>query len=93
MWVNRSLTIYIQREAVPESLKNVLLVMQASEALQPPQNPDNRPEELQRRWKSTQEKVDLFLPGFLVEVIPVKSAPVEPETSQSTGVDVTPHAE
>lgn len=58
-------------EAVPESLKNVLLVMQASGALLGEQTPDERPEEIKERWKLTQEKLDSFLPGFLLDVIPL----------------------
>ncbi|KAG8832745.1 GDP/GTP exchange factor for ARF [Serendipita sp. 399] len=69
-------------EAVPESLKNVLLVMQASGALLSPANPEDRPEEIQRRWQLTLEKVDTFIPGFLTEVIPLRlENPEEPATA------------
>lgn len=69
----------IQYEAVPESLKNVLLVMNTSGALRPPTMPHEREdeaisqidEEVQlRRWAATEERLESFLPGFLDEVIP-----------------------
>jgi len=44
--------------------------MQASGALLPPRDPEDRPQDLQQRWKLTQERLDQFLPGFLREVIP-----------------------
>jgi brefeldin A-resistance guanine nucleotide exchange factor 1 len=55
----------------------MLLVMQASGVLIPPQIPGDRPEELQRRWELTREQMDRFLPGFLFEIIPppVAAAP------------------
>ena len=55
---------------MPESLKNVLLVMQASGALLGEQMPDERPEEMKERWTLTQQKLESFLPGFLLDVIP-----------------------
>ncbi|KAF8522156.1 hypothetical protein BU17DRAFT_45284 [Hysterangium stoloniferum] len=57
-------------EAVPESLKNVILVMNASEILVPPSEPDLRDERQKSMWAATQERIDRFLPGFLVEIIP-----------------------
>lgn len=58
-----------QYEAVPESLKNVLLVMNAVEILVPAGATQN---ELQRTlWLNTHERMERFLPGFLTEVIPI----------------------
>lgn len=59
-----------QYEAVPESLKNVLLVMQASGILLSPRTPDERPKDVQKRWQVTSERLEQFLPGFLSEIIP-----------------------
>jgi len=57
-------------EAVPESLKNVLLVLYASEILIPPCEPDTRDERQKSMWAATQERIDRFIPGFLTEIIP-----------------------
>jgi len=67
-------------EAVPESLKNVLLVMNASEILVPPSDPDHRDERQKSMWAATQERIDRFIPGFLGEVI----APSPPSNEVST---------
>ncbi|KAG6819604.1 hypothetical protein H0H93_010328 [Arthromyces matolae] len=57
-------------EAIPESLKNVLLVMNAANILVPPSEPDVRDEQQRTLWTATQERMERFLPGFLVDVIP-----------------------
>jgi brefeldin A-resistance guanine nucleotide exchange factor 1 len=62
---------YSQHEAVPESLKNVVLVMNAVGILVPPSQGHDERSELQRTlWTATQERVERFLPGFLEDVIP-----------------------
>ncbi|KAF9262202.1 Sec7-domain-containing protein [Marasmius fiardii PR-910] len=57
-------------EAVPESLKNVLLVMHAAKILVPPPPEDNRDSRQRTLWSATSERLERFLPGFLSEVIP-----------------------
>ncbi|KAJ8699472.1 GDP/GTP exchange factor for ARF [Pleurotus ostreatus] len=58
-------------EAVPESLKNVLLVMNAASLLiPPPPGEDYRTERQRTVWTSTHERMERFLPGFLAEIIP-----------------------
>lgn len=58
-------------EAIPESLKNVLLVMNAAGILVPPQETDDKQDELHRTlWTATHERMERFLPGFLTDVIP-----------------------
>ncbi|GJJ12038.1 hypothetical protein Clacol_006279 [Clathrus columnatus] len=57
-------------EAIPESLKNVLLVLNASGILLPPSENDCREERQKVFWGRTQERIDRFIPGFLLEVIP-----------------------
>ena len=82
-------------EAVPESLKNILLVMADGGFLVPPKQED-KPSEL---WTETCKKVDRFLPGLVPELFPqTASFPVrspirdtghEPETgtaSKDTGI-------
>ncbi|PFH49117.1 hypothetical protein AMATHDRAFT_148392 [Amanita thiersii Skay4041] len=58
-------------EAVPESLKNVVLVMNASNILVPPPSSGDDPRDERQRtiWTATHERVERFLPGFLAEVI------------------------
>lgn len=58
-------------EAIPESLKNVLLVMNAAGILVPHQETDDTQDELHRTlWTATHERMERFLPGFLTDVIP-----------------------
>ncbi|KAJ4501838.1 hypothetical protein C8R41DRAFT_873085 [Lentinula lateritia] len=65
-------------EAIPESLKNVLLVMNATQVLVPPSTNDERSERQRTLWTMTAERMERFLPGFLTEVIHV------PEISEDT---------
>ena len=62
-------------EAVPESLKNILLVMADGGFIQPPSK-DQPPTEL---WNETCKRVDRFLPNLIAEIFPQVSAPVESE--------------
>jgi len=57
-------------EAVPESLKNVVLVMNTTGLLVPPSGNDQRTERQQQLWALTEERIERFLPGFLAAVIP-----------------------
>ncbi|CAA7267940.1 unnamed protein product [Cyclocybe aegerita] len=76
MHVNRGDQLY---EAVPESLKNILLVMNAVGILVPP---GSGQDELQKTlWLNTHERMERFLPGFLTDVIPLPSNPVTPLTA------------
>ncbi|KIK63700.1 hypothetical protein GYMLUDRAFT_221940 [Collybiopsis luxurians FD-317 M1] len=75
MHVDRAEHLY---EAIPESLKNVLLVMNAAQILVPPSSDDQRNERQRTLWSMTLERMERFLPGFLVEVIPV------PEISEAS---------
>ena len=62
---------HLQYEAVPESLKNVLLVMNATGLLVPPSTPaDDRGERQVALWAATHERIERFLPGFLDEIVP-----------------------
>jgi len=57
------------REAIPETLKNVILVMNAAELLVPPSEPDLRTEKQQRLWATTEERLERFVPKFLGSVL------------------------
>jgi brefeldin A-resistance guanine nucleotide exchange factor 1 len=67
-------------EAVPESLKNVILVMNAAGILVPPSANDQRDERQRTLWTATQERIERFLPGFLTDII----------TSPQTSSEVLP---
>lgn len=62
-------------EAVPESLKNILLVMADGGFIQPPSD-GSRPTEL---WDETCKRVDRFLPDLIAEIFPQVHTPL-PET-------------
>lgn len=53
-------------EAVPESLKNILLVMADGGYIEPPSR-GQRPTEL---WEETCKRVDRFLPNLIAEIFP-----------------------
>ena len=84
--------IFTQYEAVPESLKNVVLVMNAADILVPPPSAgeDRRTERQRALWDATHERIERFLPGFLPEVVPAPppptppQAPVAAQTAQET---------
>ncbi|KAJ6618317.1 hypothetical protein B0H10DRAFT_1795581 [Mycena sp. CBHHK59/15] len=57
-------------EAIPESLKNVVLVMNAAQILVPPSEEDTRDDRQRTLWNATNERMERFLPGFLKDVIP-----------------------
>jgi golgi-specific brefeldin A-resistance guanine nucleotide exchange factor 1 len=63
--------------------------MQASGALLPPREPDDRSQDLQQRWKSTQERLDQFLPGFLQEIIPSESVQSQPIAEKAPAAPAT----
>ncbi|KAI0340495.1 Sec7-domain-containing protein [Trametopsis cervina] len=59
-------------EAIPESLKNIVLVMNATGSLVPPpvNGDDQRSDRQKALWAATHERIERFLPGFLAEVLP-----------------------
>jgi brefeldin A-resistance guanine nucleotide exchange factor 1 len=73
-------------ESIPESLKNVILVMNASGLVVPPRGePDTRTEEQKDLWDVTYKTVEHFLPGFTKAVFPPPPPPmaaVPPRASQ-----------
>ncbi|GAA6005362.1 hypothetical protein JCM11491_002672 [Sporobolomyces phaffii] len=74
-------------EAVPELLKNVLLVMNASGFLLPPHDESRTPEQA-ALWSATFERIQPFLPDLQKELFPPPRVPVpfsaesQPEASQ-----------
>lgn len=71
-------------EAVPESLKNILLVMADGGFIKPPVNGQPRTE----LWDETCKRVDRFLPNLIGEIFPEvgKEAEKEKEREKEVGV-------
>ena len=71
-------------EAVPEGLKNILLVMAGSEVLTPPE----KGQEPSILWVETQKRVDRFLPGLMDELfsreLPQDEQPARPPSKPET---------
>ncbi|EGN96105.1 hypothetical protein SERLA73DRAFT_112215 [Serpula lacrymans var. lacrymans S7.3] len=73
-------------EAVSESLKNVVLVMNAANILVPPKAEDDRDEQQRTLWTATHARIERFLPGFLAHVIPTPE--VLPPVTESNPSEV-----
>lgn len=73
-------------EAVPESLKNILLVMASGGYLVPPQNDGERTEQQGQIWSATWERLENFLPGLMPELFPGagKEAPPPKQEAEET---------
>lgn len=65
-------------EAVPESLKNILLVMADGDFLTPPKPGETSPE----LWDETCKRVDRFLPDLMLELFPQAKVPDSTEQSE-----------
>lgn len=71
-----------QEEAVPESLKNILLVMSSSGYLIPPsQDPSH-----EKLWSETWKRLDRFLPDLRKELDLESKYAAEPKGSASQDV-------
>ena len=76
----------IQEEAVPENLKNILLVMSSGGYLAPP---DQKPENAEL-WIQSWNALDRFLPGLFVELFPEEAKkPRLPRKNTETTVGTT----
>ncbi|GAB1521661.1 GDP/GTP exchange factor for ARF [Rhizoctonia solani] len=82
------LKLLFQAEAIPESLKNVLLVLNASGILLSPTSPDTRTELQQELWHDTVLRIDEFLPGLMEDLFPPPPPP--PPQSEPQPVPVVP---
>lgn len=75
-------------EAIPESLKNVVLVMHSSGLLQRPSTLDGRSDMEKAIWTAASERIERFLPGFMDDVIPAAPTPqaatVDEQAKEST---------
>ncbi|KAK5165588.1 GDP/GTP exchange factor for ARF [Saxophila tyrrhenica] len=67
-------------EAVPESLKNILLVMSSGGYLIPPSDESKEQTEQQRQlWSETWTRLERFLPGLMPELFPGESNRPQPQ--------------
>ena len=57
-------------EAVPESLKNILLVMGNGGYLVPPTASEGQTDQQSELWKETWTRLERFLPGLMTELFP-----------------------
>lgn len=76
--------IIFQAEAVPESLKNMLLVMDTAGVFECPED-GNNPEKC-HMWHITWDRINAFLPGLKDELFkqPVPKTVEEPENTNCT---------
>ena len=77
-----------QEEAVPESLKNIILVMSNGGYLEPP---TTNPEKSQL-WSETWKRVERFLPNLKSEIFP-ETENENPQISPPPAKDATPPPE
>lgn len=71
----------LQEEAIPESIKNILLVMADSGHLTPPPTSDA---DKQKIWTETKKRLDRFLPNLFGELFPVSASQKDVPTSPAT---------
>lgn len=62
-------------EAVPESLKNILLVMSSGGYLVPPSDGTEQSEQQSLLWSETWNRLERFLPGLMLELFPDATRP------------------
>lgn len=81
-------------EAVPESLKNVLLVMSSGGYLSPPSEGSQEQTEQQKQlWTETTTRLKRFLPGLMPELFPEttdKPKQLAPPSQQKDGAAASP---
>ncbi|XP_075238410.1 sec7 domain-containing protein garz isoform X2 [Lycorma delicatula] len=72
-------------EAIPESLKNMLLVMDSAKVF-------SNGEEYSPLWTVTWDKINTFLPTLKDELFKAQAPPAEPITKQMPGKEGDPHS-
>lgn len=77
------LNYFLQEEAIPESLKNILLVMANGGYITRPSEDPSK----ERLWSETQKRLDRFLPNLFKEVFP---DPQSEEPKQETATEAPP---
>jgi brefeldin A-resistance guanine nucleotide exchange factor 1 len=76
-------------EAVPETLKNVLLVMASAEHLVPPPataDVETRSEQQKLLWEETWTRTEKFMPGLMPELFPGAGKEPAPATATAPAV-------
>ena len=71
-----------QAEAIPESLKNMLLVMDTAGVFECPEDGSNS--EKCQMWLITWDRINAFLPGLKEELFKQSTPPKAPEEVEST---------
>lgn len=101
----RWLTILLvqQEEAVPESLKNILLVMSSGGYLTPPTKGSEQSEQQRKLWNETWARLNRFLPDLMPELFPqepekpevesVAEAEAEAEAPEAPAIEEVPEAQ
>ncbi|RMY82631.1 hypothetical protein D0862_11958 [Hortaea werneckii] len=78
-------------EAVPESLKNVLLVMSSGDQLVPPsEKPDEQTPQQRKIWTETWTRLERFLPGLMPELFPGAQKEATPAPASAPAVTAAP---
>ncbi|KAI6877685.1 hypothetical protein KC318_g17464, partial [Hortaea werneckii] len=78
-------------EAVPESLKNVLLVMSSGGHLIPPsEKPDEQTPQQRKIWTETWTRLERFLPGLMPELFPGAQKEATPAPAPAPAVTAAP---
>jgi brefeldin A-resistance guanine nucleotide exchange factor 1 len=72
-------TVLAQSEAVHESIKNAILVMQTAGMLAPLADDPGNEGEL---WRVTRDKIEQFMPGFMESVVPLSAAAALPSSAE-----------
>lgn len=73
---------------MPESLKNVLLVMSSGGYLTPPdQNADGQTEQQKKLWTETETRLNRFLPDLMPELFPETVEEAEPSAPEKKPKD------
>lgn len=88
VFVSQSAKCMLQDEAVPESIKNILLVMADGGFLKPPAEG----EKSSRIWKETWNRVDRFLPDMFRDIFP-ETRSAEGKPPEGSVVPETPQVE
>ena len=82
-----SLSLSPQYEAIPESLKNMLLVMSTQGIFDTFRNPSSQSEAdspKQQLWEMTWRRIETFLPNFIQELFPSFTPPTSSKATPTT---------
>ena len=81
-----TVSAYIQEEAIPESVKNILLVMADGGLLVLPSQDSSK----EKIWVETRKRLDRFLPDLFLEIFPDASSVQDKSKSLPTSTVASP---